>query len=481
MKEGDNLEDPPRLPGEFRSARFSQWRGHAQVLDEWRIWCRRALARSHLVTVASHLLQKLRASTDDLEAIGIPVDVLEQFPEWRSGSSAGFQPQHLKLRLPPAGAGHAVGRLRIQLSPSPATVPYALILVRDLLQRMDPEVRFCVVVEPGANLDGLRSLICRFAERGGQRVTFAELRTISVFAQDNARAALGENGEPVLLVPRAFRAGMPRAQDELVREDAQRAFALKTVRSRLYWEGGNIIHDDHACVIGVDTIAENMARLGLSEKEVSQSFEAELGTKVTPLGDMTRAHYSVDAANMAPSGQASFHIDLDVSLLGNFGRNRRPRALVADAAHGLDFVPAVLAQHGLFANQFAERNEAQKLTRAEYEAFACERHPMLLRYAAVLKRLGYQVIGVPDLRIDPAENLFGTSNLDFGYCNVLPGLNRGHPAVHFLPWGVRALDRAAEKRFRKAGVVPVCVSSPPVANALMLLSGGLRCFCGPLV
>lgn len=450
------------------------------VLDEWRNWRRRALAQSHLVTVAFHLLKHIQATTEDLSVIGIPVDILEWFPGWRSGLSGGFRPQRLNLSMPPAGAGHPVGRLRLQLSPAAGTVPLALTLLRDFLRRMDASVRFTLVVEPGANLQGLRKLIGGFHPRGDQRVSFAELRSITVFAQDNARAALHENGHPALVIPRAFRKDQARAEDELSFEAAQQAFGLQVVRSRLYWEGGNILHDTDSCLIGVDTIAENMARLGLTRQEVLNSFEAELGAKVTPVGDISRARFDIASDSMAPSGQASFHIDLDISLLGVFGRNRHPRALVADAARGLEVLPAVLAHSRLFSNQFVGRGEARKLIEAEYDAFARERHPQLLKYAAILGNLGYRVTGMPDLRIDPKENVFGGSNLDFGYCNVLPGLNRGRPAVHYLPWGIRALDFEAERRFRAAGVAPVRVSRPHIGNELMRLSGGLHCFCGSL-
>jgi hypothetical protein len=88
---------------------------------------------------------------------------------------------------------------------------------------------------------------------------------------------------------------------------------------------------------------------------------------------------------------------------------------------------------------------------------------------------------MPDLRIDPNENLFASVNLDFGYCNVLPGLCRGKAAVHYLPWGIEDMDRTAAARFRAAGVEPVCIATAPVANALMLLRGGLHCFSGTLM
>ncbi|MBC8457377.1 MAG: hypothetical protein H8D67_05205, partial [Deltaproteobacteria bacterium] len=304
---------------------------------------------------------------------------------------------------------------------------------------------------------------------------------ITVFAQDNAKAARDEQDNPVLITPRAFPRDTHRAEDELSPEEAERAFGIKVVRSRLYWEGGNIIHDAERYLIGVDTIAGNMARLGLTEHEVIESFSAEFGSEIIPIGDLSSTKFNVSKDGLEESGQASFHIDLDISLLGKFGRKRRPRVLIADPARGLDFLPAVLAHRELFSNHFVPSNRARELIAAEYDAFARERHPKLLAYCATLEELGYLVIGVPDLRIDPKENLFRTVNLDFSYCNVLPGLRRGRPAVYYLPWGIRALDMDAEKRFRKAGVEPVRVSSNfRIANALMKLHGGLHCFCGQL-
>ena len=88
---------------------------------------------------------------------------------------------------------------------------------------------------------------------------------------------------------------------------------------------------------------------------------------------------------------------------------------------------------------------------------------------------------MPDLRLRREKATFGETRLDFTYCNVLPGMNAGRPAVHFLPWGIRALDRAAEDCYRAAGVTAVRVSIDPlIADALMQLSAGLHCFCGPL-
>jgi hypothetical protein len=75
-------------------------------------------------------------------------------------------------------------------------------------------------------------------------------------------------------------------------------------------------------------------------------------------------------------------------------------------------------------------------------------------------------------------DVFKRVNLDFGYCNVLPGLRHGRPAVHYFRSGIRSLDGGAAARIQRAGVDAVPVSTPDVASALMLLQGGLHCCCG---
>lgn len=468
------------LRAEFGTTRPGLLHTHSEALQQIRKQVRKELGQCHLVTVASQLLRDFGVSTEDLEIAGIPVDILNQFPRWREGSLAGFRPQPSELKPVPAGAAQPIPSLRIQLSPAPLTISCALTLLRDLLQRLEAGVRFTVVVETSASVDALRRLVDGFYAGAAERVTFAPMASESVFAQDNARAALDSSGRPVLLIPREFnRAGVPRA-DELAPDEARRVFRTGVIHSRLYWEGGNVVHDADRLLIGVDTIAENVSRLGLSAREVLALFRAEFGREVTLLGDLALARWDSATGKLAKSGQAALHIDMDVSLLGRYGRAKQPRALVADAAAGLDYLPKVLAHKPLFADHFVPARRARELIAAEYEAYARERHPKLLVYAETLQKLGYRVHGMPDLRIDPEQDVFRPVNLDFGYANVLPGLSRGRPAVHYLPWGIPALDREAERRLLRAGVAPVCVSSARVANTLMSLCGGLRCFCGQM-
>ena len=90
---------------------------------------------------------------------------------------------------------------------------------------------------------------------------------------------------------------------------------------------------------------------------------------------------------------------------------------------------------------------------------------------------------MPELRLREGRNdTVGLRPLDFVYCNVLPGLNRGRPSVHYLPWGIRALDVAAP---RGAFARPVSFrfasrAQPELASAMMRRAAGLRCFCGAM-
>ena len=449
-------------------------------LETCRRAIREALAHSHLLDVAFELAVRRQWPLPTLATLGVPIDLLEYFPGWRDGARKLAAPARGEFRLAPAGAAVPLGTIRLQLSPTPGTIPYALHLLRDLVHSLDPATTFVVVVEPGANIEALAHLTDRFAKGASSRVRFVTMRTSTVFAQDNARAARDATGRPVMLVPRAFRAADARAEDELNPELAAQAFGVPVHRSRLYWEGGNVVHTNDRCFVGVDTLAENKARLGLTREELLQLFEVEFGLPITALGQPDTANYGAVEERSTSSGQASFHIDLDVSLLGNFGRTRAPRALLADAARGLDFVDDVLAVRSLVRGHFLPPRAIRTHLRAEYEAYASARHPMLLGYAETLASAGYRVVGVPDLRFDPKMDVFRRVNFDFGYCNVLTGLKNGRPAVYHFVSGVRRLDKDAASRMRLEGVLPVAVSTPEVSSALMLLHGGLHCCCSAM-
>ncbi len=357
----------------------------------------------------------------------------------------------------------------------------ALTVLRDLLLHLDHALHVVVFIDPEVDPKHVEALARAYGAWDDRRVRVVAARSATAYSQDNARAAVDRHGFPALLVSRGFRPELGRDEDAIPADEIGRALGVRVVRSRSYWEGGNILHDSEHCVVGADTIADNRLRLGLTDPEARRLLEADLGTTIHVIGDASRARFDFEHDTIAPSGQASFHIDLDVSILGRVGRRAGPVALVADAEQGARLVEHVLRDRATLGRHLIPAARVRELLTKEFEAAAEERRAVLADYRATLRQIGYRIVGVPDVRVRRANGLFGDSRLDFTYCNVLPGLNAGRPSVHYLPWGIPALDRAAEAQYRAAGVQPVRVSSDPiVADALMRLSAGLHCFCGPL-
>ena len=87
-----------------------------------------------------------------------------------------------------------------------------------------------------------------------------------------------------------------------------------------------------------------------------------------------------------------------------------------------------------------------------------------------------RVVDVPDLRTRGlSDGPFGSGDLDFIYCNVLPGLNRGRAAVHYqhplgevlqaaLPTGLRRAREAADAGER-ALILSGVSAAPPRAGS----------------
>lgn len=441
-------------------------------------WCRRALARGHLVSVAAALHRALGADLPELETLGLPIDLLRRFPNWQRRARGAYRAPSGGLTLVAAGAARPMGRLRLHLALDSEAVPLVLPLLRSLDEHLDADSAITVGIEPGPRAAELRRLAASVVRRP-RHVRFAVVRSASTFARDHALAARSARDQPVLLVPRGFRPERGHAEAALDARRAGSALSARLVHSALYWQGGNILVDGHRCLIGADLVRENMARLGLTQHEVLATLAAEFGTPVHVLGRVSDATFDTVRDRLGRSGQASYHIDLDVCPLGVIGRGL-PVVLLSDPDLGLPLLPRVLADpavrnaHGLGA-------AGQRLLAREYRRVGSVRRPVLERYRRQLERLGYRVIGIPELRIERARHLAGVDPLDASYCNALPALHRGRPALYYLPWGVPALDAAAERAMRRAGVVPVgLTSSAPLARGMMRLSAGLHCFCGPL-
>jgi len=280
-------------------------------------------------------------------------------------------------------------------------------------------------------------------------------------------------------VPRGFHPDRGEAEAALDQRRARKALGARIVHSALFWQGGNILVDPHRCLVGADLVRENMARLGLTRDEVLATLAAEFGAPVDVLGHVSRATFDSMRDRLGRSGQASYHIDLDVCPLGVIGHGP-PVVLLGDPDLGLRLLaralahPSVRDAHGLGA-------VGRRLLAREYRRVAAVRRPLLSGYRRQLQRLGYRVVRVPELRADGKRRVAGVDTLDVSYCNALPALHRGRPALYFMPCGVPALDSAAERCMRHAGVLPVRLTSfAPLARGMMRLAAGLHCFCGPL-
>ena len=477
---------PAQLEGELRGLRTElprvtshQLIRHARAAALLISWCRRALAQGHLVTAAVALRDVLGLRRAELETLRIPVDLLDLFPRWRDGSRHGFRPPPPHASLVPAASTLPLGPIRLLFAPATGAVPLILPLLRALDARLDPDTPITVMVDPGKAAKEF-ARIAKEVLRNPRRIHFEMGRSATMFARDHALAAQGPKGEPILLIPRGFRPDRGKEDVALDARAAQRALGVKVRRSLLYWEGGNILFDGRRCLIGADLVRENIGRLGLARDEIVAVLQAEFGTGVAALGEVSRSAFDGTQDRLSRSGQASYHIDLDVSPLGSVN-GQRAVVMLTDPDLGLEVLPRVLRHPRLHAWHGLARRVGQRLQADEYRRVADERRPRLHRYRRQLERLGYRVVAVPELRVDPSRSLAGLGNMDFAFCNVLPALHRKHPAVYYLPWGIPALDRLAERQWRSVGVTPVALSYfAPLAHGMMVLAAGLHCFVGPL-
>ncbi len=409
----------------------------------------------------------------------LPVDLLDRFPRWREGSRAGFRVPPPFATLEAAGADRPLGPIRLQLTNDAGATRLVLPLLRGLEAALDPSTRITVLVDPGRDGPVLRPL-GRSVLRDPRRVRFETGRSATAYARDHALAAHAPDGAPMLLIPRGFRPHRGKEDAALDARAARRALGVAIRRSLLYWEGGNILVDAGRTLVGGDLVRENMVRLGLAKDEVLAILEAEFGMPVAVLGGASRSGFDATQDRFTRSGQASYHIDLDLCPLG-LGRRGRPIVMLTDPDLGLGQLARVLRHPRLADGHGLPATLGRRLLADEYRRVADERRPRLAAYRRTLERLGYEVRLLPELRIDTERARVGLGNLDLSYANALPALHRGRPAIHYLPWGIPALDALAARQWRAAGVLPVPIADfPPLAHAMMDLAAGLHCFVGPL-
>lgn len=331
-----------------------------------------------------------------------------------------------------------------------------------------------------------------------QRVSFVELppdTPITIWPQDPFLVLRGPDGRPRLLVSREF----DRAGDRAMAAKIAATIGWCCDESSLAFEGGNIVADSDHVFVGANTVRYNAFKLGLSEPEVVERFEHELGRPVLVVG---------------PLPQPIAHIDMMLTPLGN------KRLALADPAWGADVAEKELAEAPARVEAFERQCEqiylgvptTQELRDAQGRVIrppqvagqtrrAIEQSraiaPSLDRLAQELGACGYEVLRIPYLsqreRLPTtapgkpatrdhrhrAGSAPGDTDDDFRpeypqltYNNVLLEVAGPRPTVYLPQYDWPALDDAAAKAWADLGFEV----RPIKGFAISAMCGGsLRC------
>ena len=434
------------------------------------------------------ILRESPLLTEDLPSavlfeLGLPADIVADFSNLVDGCHLTYLPSLEGFTLTPEAADLSLQHIRLQMPQSPLSVSYGLNFLRDILAAFPNDVEILLLLRPGASPEGLRQLAGLWGQ-DTTRLTIVEQEVTNLFARDNMLPGSLASGEAALLLPRLSN-NIGADQREEAKELSAR-LGLPVALSKLYWEGGNILFDGRHCLIGANTIARNRRELGLSPAQIKDAFAAELGAPVTVLGDVEEAFAVLLAQEEKRSppfaiegGQADFHIDLDIAFLGDGGAG--PQVALADAEVPDDALTEILAHDRLFEGHFLPPDIMREIFLKNTRATAARRAPYLASYRAALEDLGYEVVSLPGIGISPDLDYLGRVNTTFNYANVLPAASAtGQRQVYLLPFGVSSLDDAAANTYLKAGLEPIFVGNPKMANELLTLNGGLHCLCSKL-
>ncbi len=432
-----------------------------------------ALQSKHILNVSRQFLSNYHDLSDDtLESLGLAADILRFFNHQSKDPEFNFKPAVANFNLLPESADHVIKAIRLQIPQSPLSVSIGLKLLRDMLSSFESSVHFKLCLHQYHNAEAILNLIQSWGF-DHQRVTLIAYEAINLFAQDNAISGQLNNGATVLLLPRA-EIQSQQAEKEL--QILATAIELPVYRSRLFWEGGNILYDGHYCLIGANCIAKNICCLGLTEQQVIKAFSIEFDVQVIVLGDVKKAIQNEIKQVDLSGGQADFHIDLDISLLGLNPATGQPMAAVATAESSDKLLAAVLKSKNLFEQHFADRHMMRDIFVDHINKSMQSRRPLLKHYRKTLQANGYQILDLPDLRMISKFNMFGRLNTSFNYCNVIPSLDSsGNKRVHLFAYGIDELDNLAAACYQNAGITPFFVGNDVTANELLQLHGGLHC------
>lgn len=378
-----------------------------------------------------------------------------------------------------------LNHLRLQIHQSPLSVSIGLKVLRAFLGVLPHSVTIAVLVRPTVSRGRFDALVRRWGADPNRLHLVPAWHPQNLFARDSAQAGVLSGGSTAILLPRP-RPRSPEEQNSAEELEAERGLGFPVFRSRLFWEGGNLLFDGHSGLVGANTVAENMIRLEMEESEVMEAVAVELGGSFTALGDVEEARETLAAdldcrhpSRAAEGGQADFHLDLDVALLGAV--EGEPTAVVADPEMGLDFLPAILERDDLFQDHYLPPREMRAIFRDDLQWAVSIRKPRLAAYRKSLSEMGYRVRGIPDLRLMDERNHLGRVNTRFNYCNVLPGALEGRASVILFSYGVPDLDDAAFRVYGELGVEPVVLADDGItAGEVLALGGGVHCLASRL-
>lgn len=328
-------------------------------------------------------------------------------------------------------------------------------MVRDLLTKLDPSVKFEIVAEAG----GVRDLQALLEEVGLARSGRVEVHPLSLrstrtewvqgmsmWSRDSSvtltRAA---DGREVLLLPRSFRddgqvdAYLNRrivqasgvAPASLTRDHPD----LLIRRSTLDFEGGDVVANGRHVMVSVETLKENAQRMNLDPAQVQRLFEADFGREVIPIDP-----------------EPDFHLDLGLGFLDDRTVTVASPALAEGAAPS-----ATVSAEEL---QVMRDSTRAKGLQEKYDAAA-----------RALEARGYRVVRLPNLAGRDLQSPYLT------YQNVLleryTGKDGREVRKVYLPvYGLPQVDAAARAAYEAEGFQVVEIRA---ALHSTRLGGGVRC------
>ena len=347
-----------------------------------------------------------------------------------------------------------------------------------------------------------------FASHGNsQNVTMIEMpdeSDMSIWPQDPFLVLNGDDG-PELLVPSRF----DREDDRQMAGVLSEALQLKTTKTELAFEGGNIICGEEVVFIGNDTIVENAQELGLSRHQVIQRFEGLLGREILVVGK---------------GKQKIGHIDMILTPLPN------KMVMVADSRLGAEKATEILRDSPEKVERFEHQCEDSFFGRADVVSLVDKTGatiarpqlaggtahaiagslaiaPNLDQIAEQIAKEGYRVVRVP--AVLPPANALGVSTARndkrepsrtqtdqtnpmqpadvssdadsvpnsfpypfMTYSNVLLEVDQGSRLVYLPQYGLEKLDRYAVSVWQSLGfeVIPIAGFSTSA-----MYGGAMRC------